>query len=374
MSKLFSHISLNSSVILDNAMAVAPMTTQQSNPDGSVSEAEARWLERLACDGYGLIISCASSISRTSIAFYNQLSVADDTMLVGLTQLAKSLNKYKSKTVIQLCHGGSRAIPELTGTLAGSASSYRMPQIPDFIPPQTFSETQISRIIEDFANACERVEKAGFAGVEFHGANGYLFTQFISIMTNLRQDEYGGSLINRSRFAREVVKACRKKVSGDFILGFRMSFENAGLETGLDIDENIQICKWLVEDGINYVHISHMFYDARSVKYPDKIALQYIHQQLNNETPLICAGSIRSAEDAEKALNLGASIVAIGRASVGNDKLPEHFLKGESLPFQTPYSENTLLKLGVSQDFMGYIKNSIPLSSLNIIKKSLLPG
>ena len=153
-----------------------------------------------------------------------------------------------------------------------------------------------------------------------------------------------------------------------------MSFENAGLETGLDIDENIQICKWLVEDGINYVHISHMFYDARSVKYPDKIALQYIHQQLNNETPLICPGSIRSAEDAEKALNLGASIVAIGRASVGNDKLPEHFLKGESLPFQTPYSENTLLKLGVSQDFMGYIKNSIPLSSLNIIKRSVAKG
>ena len=100
-------------------MAVAPMTTQQSNPDGSVSEAEARWLERLASDGYGLIITCASSISQTSIAFYNQLSVADDTMLLGLTQLAKSLNKYKSKTVIQLCHGGSRAIPELTGTLAG---------------------------------------------------------------------------------------------------------------------------------------------------------------------------------------------------------------------------------------------------------------
>jgi 2,4-dienoyl-CoA reductase-like NADH-dependent reductase (Old Yellow Enzyme family) len=87
-------------------------------------------------------------------------------------------------------------------------------------------------------------------------------------MTNLRIDGYGGSLFNRSRFAREVVKACRKTVSGDFVLGFRMSFENAGLETGLDIDENIQICKWLLEDGINYIHISLPLYFAKGEALP----------------------------------------------------------------------------------------------------------
>jgi len=369
MDKLFSTVEINKRLKLDNSLAVAPMTTSQSNPDGTVSEAESIWLERLASDGYGLVITCASSISKKSIAFYNQLSVANDSMLTGLTKLAERLKPYKTKTVVQLCHGGSRAIPILTGSLAYSASSYLMPQIPDFVPPQELSKVQITEIIDDFASATERVAKAGFAGIEFHGANGYLFTQFFSKMTNLRQDGYGGNLDNRARFAREVVRACRKKVSDNFIIGFRMSFENAGFETGLDIDENIQIANWLTEDGIDYLHISHMFYNAPSVKYPDKIALQYIRQHFNKEIPIICAGSITTIEDAHKALDYGADIVAFGRAAIGNDKLPEHFLKGVSLPSKTPYSETDLLKIGVSHDFMGYIKKSIPLSSLNILRK-----
>ena len=369
MDKLFAPVTINNKLVLDNALAVAPMTTSQSHADGTVSEAESKWLERLASDGYGLVISCAASISKKSIAFYNQLSVGSDSMLPGLTQLAERLKPYKSKVVIQLCHSGSRAIPALTGSLAYSASSYLMPNVPNFIPPQELSKAQIAEIINDFANAAERVYKAGFAGIEFHGANGYLFTQFFSKMTNLRQDEYGGSPENRARFAREVVRACSVKVPRNFIIGFRMSFENAGLETGLDIDDNIQFMNWLSEDGIDYLHVSNMRYDAPSIKYPDKIALKYIRQNINKDTPIICAGGITKLEDANRALDLGAEMVAIGRAAIGNDKIPEHFSKGESLPNKSPYSEADLLKIRVSNEFINYIKNSIPLSSLNILKK-----
>jgi 2,4-dienoyl-CoA reductase-like NADH-dependent reductase (Old Yellow Enzyme family) len=364
---LVSPFRLNSKHALKNRLAVAPMTTTQSNPDGTVSEAESRWLERLASDGYGLVITCAAAISKKSIAFYNQLSLADDTMLPGLTHLAERLKPYKSKIIVQLCHGGSRAIPELTGISAYSASSYKMPAIPNFVSPQMLSESQIAEVVADFAKACERAARAGFDGIEFHGANGYLFTQFVSTMTNLRSDKYGGDLINRARFAREVVQECRKKVPDDFIIGFRMSFENAGLETGLDIDENIQISNWLIEDGIDYLHISNLKYDAASVKYPGKIALQYINEGVNSKTPIICAGGINTSEDAIKALDLGADMVALGRAAIGNDKIPERFSKGEAIPFQTPYSVTSLVKLGISDNFIAYIKNSIPLSSLNIL-------
>jgi len=369
MKDLFSQLKLNSKNILTNRLAVAPMTTSQSNPDGTVSEDEALWLERLASDDYGLIITCASAISKKSIAFYNQLSVENDNMLSGLTNLAQRLNKYKSKTIIQLCHGGSRAIPALTGTFAYSASSYTMPQISNFVVPKTLSIEQINEIIEDFANACERVAKAGFAGIEFHGANGYLFTQFISKMTNLRQDKYGGNLENRARFSREIVRACRNKVPKDFIIGFRITMENAWLETGLDIDENIQIINWLKEDGIDYIHISHMKFDAPSVKYPDKIALQYVCQNVNIELPVICAGGITNIETANQALEYGASIVAIGRAAIGNANLPKYFSKGELLPFATPYLVDNLNKLAISNKFIQYITAPGPLSSLNVIKQ-----
>ncbi|MBI3520197.1 MAG: NADH:flavin oxidoreductase [Bacteroidetes bacterium] len=366
MSKLFSPLPLNSKIIR-NRLAVAPMTTQQSSPDGTVSIEESAWLERLAEDGYGLIISCASAISSTSTAFHNQLSVGNDNMIVGLTQLSKRMKIHNSIHLIQLCHGGSRAIESLTGVKPHSASSYAMPMIADFVPPETLSVKQIEDIISDFANACERVSKAGFDGVELHGANGYLFTQFISKMTNLRNDNYGGDLENRARFAREVVQACRKKVPKDFIIGFRMSFESMGLETGLDIDENIQIINWLAEDGIDYVHTSHMSYAANTSKYPDKIALSYLRSKITSTLPLIGVGGILSSVDAEKAMEYGADIVAIGRAAIGNKQLPKYFKEGKTLPNHTPYSESVLKEIGISDNFIDYLKNAPPLASLKII-------
>ena len=368
MSKIFSSIQLNSKIV-KNRLAVAPMTTQQSNSDGTISVKEAAWLERLAEDGYGLIISCASAISDTSIAFHNQLSVANDTTLVGLAQLSERMKIHNSINILQLCHGGSRAIESLTGIKPHSASSYTMPMIAGFVPPETLSVNQIEEIVSDFARACERASKAGFDGVELHGANGYLFTQFISKMTNLRSDNYGGDLANRARFAREVVQACRKNVPGDFIIGFRISFESMGLETGLDIDENIQLINWLAEDGIDYVHTSQLSYTAKTSKYPDKIALQYLRSKITPALPLIGVGGILSNADAEKAMEYGADIVAIGRAAIGNKQLPEYFKEGKPLPNHTPYSENSLRESGISENFIDYLKNAPPLATLKIIAK-----
>ena len=151
------------------------MTTQQSNPNGTISKDEAAWLQRLSDDGYGLIISCAASISNTSTAFYNQLSVADDSKIAALAKLSAAMKMQGSVNIIQLCHGGSRTIESLTGIKQHSASSYSMPMIADFVPPETLTIKQIEDIVSDFANACERVAKAGFDGIELHGANGYLY-------------------------------------------------------------------------------------------------------------------------------------------------------------------------------------------------------
>lgn len=363
MNQLFSPLKLNSKFEIKNRLAVAPMTTTQSNEDGIISSEEAAWLERLAKDDYGLIISCAAAISRDSIAFPNQLSFESDEMLPPLKDLSARLKKYNSINLIQLCHAGSRAIK----AQPVSASSYTMPQIPDFVSPKKLSIQEIETIISDFANASLRVSRAGFHGIEFHGANGYLFTQFISKMTNLRDDKYGGSLEKRARFAREVVQACRKAVPTDFIIGFRMSFENAGLETGLDIDENIQIVNLLAEDGINYIHTSQIEYNSKSVKYPDKIVLKYIKSKIDKTLPLIGVGGITSIHSAKKAMEYGADIVAIGRAAIGNKNLPKEFAKGEDLQYQNPFSELRLKELGISQAFITYLRK-MPVATLNVVK------
>lgn len=365
MTALFSPLPLRGST-LRNRLVVAPMTTSQSQEDGTISDAERVWLERLATDGYGMVITCAAAISRASIAFHRQLSLGDDDKLPALTSLAARMRALGTVPVVQLCHGGTRAIPALTGVEAHSASPYTLP-IPGFVPPREMSEAQIAQVIEDFASAAERAARAGFAGVEFHGANGYLFTQFISTMTNHRTDRWGGSLENRARLAREVVRATRARVPRDFVVGFRLSFEGAGMETGLDLDENVQIVSWLAEDGVDYGHLSSLNLFAPSTKAPLSTVLEYVRRHTDAALPLMVAGSVTSREAADRALDLGADLVAIGRAAIGNPDLPGKMARGEAL-LQTPFPREVATRAAVSEDFVGYLTKVMPVSSLNILQ------
>lgn len=349
---------------LKNALAVAPMTTTQSHADGSVSEAEARWLERLADDGYGLVLTCAAAISRTSIAFPQQLSFGDDAFLPGLTKLAERVGRPGMAFIAQLCHGGSRALPDLTGEPAQSASRFVLP-LPGFVPPMELSPAQIRDIVKDFAQAALRASKAGFQGVEFHGANGYLFTQFLSTVTNLRKDEWGGSLVNRARLAREVVRATRAAVPVDFIVGMRWSFEGP-FDASLDIDEGIQVMNWLKQDGLDYGHISHLNFAAASSKYAPEPALSLIRKGVDPSLPLMAAGSVRTAADLERAQTLGADFVAIGRGAIGNTEVPAKLARGEAL-VETPFERERLATQDVSLDFIRYLTTAPPLASLHIV-------
>jgi 2,4-dienoyl-CoA reductase-like NADH-dependent reductase (Old Yellow Enzyme family) len=364
MSELFAPLNLSTATLL-NRLAVAPMTASQSNPDGSISEADLAWMGRLADDGYGAIITAAAAVSRESIAFYNQPSFGDRRFLPGLTALAEQLSRSGTVAVAQLCHGGSRAIPELTGVAAGSASAYELPGVAGFVPPREFTTAEIDRIVEDFATAAALAAEAGFGGIEFHGANGYLFTQFLSTMTNQRGDGYGGSLENRARISREVVRATRERVPAGFVLGFRMTFEGSAMDTGLDIDEGIQVMRWLAEDGIDYGHVSAFVASAPSQKYPDRPAISHIRAGVGADLPLMVAGSIRGRADAETALDLGADLVAVGRAAIGNAEVPGHFARDELLT-ETPYARSALTALAVGEQFQTYLTRQ-PVASMNVI-------
>lgn len=350
---------------LANRFAVAPLTTTQSHADGSPSEADTAWLTRLADDGYGMVITCASAVSKTSIAFPQQLSFGDDALVPALTALAARVRRPGTCLIAQLCHGGSRAPAALTGQPAHSASAYELP-LPGFVAPRALSVAQIEAIVDDFAAAAVRAMRAGFDGVELHGANGYLFTQFTSTMTNRRSDAWGGSLENRARLSRETVRAIRARVPRDFVVGYRMSFEGMGLETGLDLDENIAVMRWLADDGIDYGHVSHLSLAAPSVKRPDRPALALIREGVGRALPLIAAGSVMTPADAQRAFELGADLVALGRAAIGNTHAPAKLARGESL-VPTPYRRAHLAALGISPDFVRYLTTAVPVSSLGIV-------
>ncbi len=368
MTSFLTPFTFANGVRVENRLAVAPMTTSQSHADGAVSEAEIAWLERLARDGYGMVITCAAAVSKSSIAFERQMSLGEDRFLPGLRTLAAALKLHRALAIVQLCHGGSRAIPALTGRPAHAPSRYELPAVPGFVPPLAFAEAEIEQIVRDHADAAARAHEAGFAGVELHGANGYLHTQFLSTMTNLRADAWGGSLENRARFSREVVRAIRRLVPATFVVGFRMTFEGMGFDTGLDLDENVRVMNWLAEDGIDYGHVSSMDVRAKSAKYAGENLFQRVRDGVERALPLVAAGGVRSAEDVRFAMARGADLVAIARAAIGNADVPAKLGRGETLRAM-PYALDDLRELQVGDELVRYLRDTWPISTLNVVAK-----
>lgn len=351
---VFSKFRLKNGVEVKNRLVLSPMTTCQSNEDGSVSDAEINWLKMAAQNDFGMVITCAAHVSK-EVGFRNQMGVHSDTMLPQLTKCADALKPYNCTKLVQIGHGGAR----VHEGVSCSASAYDMPKIPNWQRPKELTVKEIQQIINDFADGCERVYKAGFDGVEIHGCNGYLITQFISKMTNLRQDQFGGTLENRARFAREIVKACRKKVPNSFIIGFRMTYKNSGMETGLDLDENVQISKWLIQDGLDYIHVSSINIDDKVSENSEKNFISYLRGVLD-DFPIIAVGGVKNSSDIERAIGYGADLVAIGRTAILNTNLPKMLHQDYNYqPIPTPYSLKQLHEHGLSEQFIKYMTNDL---------------
>ena len=185
----------------------------------------------------------------------------------------------------------------------------------------------ILRVIKDFANATELSIKAGYDGIEIHGANNYLIQQFYSGYYNKRNDEWGGSLEKRMRFPLEVVDACckiRDKYNKpEFIIGYRLSPEEP-FEDGITMTETLELIKALVQKPIQYIHISqrNYFQEARRGQGVGTPRLKLIHEITKGKVALIGVGGLYSDKDFNKALNSGYSdFIGAGRASMLNKDL-----------------------------------------------------
>jgi 2,4-dienoyl-CoA reductase-like NADH-dependent reductase (Old Yellow Enzyme family) len=352
-SLLFSEFNFNNGVKVKNRLALSPMTNSQSHENGLLGGAEYSWLLSCAQGGFGIINTCAAYISPTAKAWSGQLAISDDAQIPALQKLTKDLNAQGSIAIMQIFHGGVRCPSSLTLQQPVSASEYEL-SFPGFEKPRALSKIEIYQIIQDFADATERAYQAGFQGVEIHGANGYLITQFISTSTNFRNDEYGRTLEGRALFVREIVRACRERVPTSFLLGIRILAEGIGL----DLDENIQIAKWLVQDGIDFLDLSLGNGLAAPKKYADtskKTTTAYFRESLGDQFPIIAGGKVQTAKQAELVIEEGANFVSLGRIAIGNSHWPRLINSKDFEPVLPPYTEKYLKKIGISEQFIGYL-------------------
>ena len=335
---------------------MAPMTNGQSHEDGSLSHAELRWLEMRAEGGFGMIITAASHVQRSAQAWAGQMGCFSDTHIPGLKQLAEIGKKNNSLTILQLFHGGVRSPSSLT-KVQPTAPSVITLDIPGFETPRALEDAEIEAIIANFIAAGKRAHEAGLSGVEVHGANGYLFTQFLSTFNNKRTDRWGGTLENRARFLIQTVTGLRKTLPKEFIIGVRLLSEDAPNQKGFDIDETKQVAAWLAKLGVDYIHISAYDTAATAWKYPEskETNIHRLRSALPAEVALIASGGVKEPGQADAALNEGADLVALARAAISTPDWPIQAAKPNFVPKRLPMTKVEAASVGVSPPFIPYL-------------------
>lgn len=252
LSHLFSPMKIKS-LELTNRVVMPPMGTNLGNPDGTVSEANLAYIKRRAKGGPGLIITEISAVHPSGSAIANELGSYDDRFIPGLKKIADAVHAAGTKVALQLHHAGRESLYLLQAGKAVAPSS--IPSLIFRLTPREITRDEIQEIIAAFGAAARRGIEAGFDAVEVHGAHGYLLTQFLSSLCNKREDEYGGSLANRSRFIVEVLQEVRKAVGPDFPISLRLSVEEC-IKDGYTFEDIRPILPNLLKAGADMLHAS----------------------------------------------------------------------------------------------------------------------
>jgi 2,4-dienoyl-CoA reductase-like NADH-dependent reductase (Old Yellow Enzyme family) len=351
---LFEPLRLRSGLTLNNRVALAAMTNFQSHADGLLADEELAWLARRADGGFGLIQTCAAYVALDGKGWPGELAIDRDECLPGLTRLAARLHDGGAACMVQIFHGGVRADPTLTNEQPWSASTWHEDG-PAFVAPRVATADDIARVIRQFADAAARAEAAGFDGVEVHGAHGYLLSQFLSRTMNPRTDGWGGDLTGRARLVREVLQACRARCRPAFAIGVRLSFEDFGNARGMDLDDNLQVARWLADDGADFIHASLWDVARMSAKRPEQHVLPQVREAVPRDVAIFTAGKIWSREDAHGVMARGADVVALGRSGILNPSWPRDIADDRPIK-RPPITAGELRDGAVSPVFLDYLR------------------
>ena len=290
---------------------------------GAVGEDLIAYHEARAKGGAALTILQIAGVHPTSPT---DIPVFTDKVLPFYEQMASRLHAAGGKVFQQLWHGGA-AIEQR------SLGNFRQPLAPSAIPspmvgvvPQALTQAMIDELVEAFAVAARRCEEGGLDGVELHGAHGYLIGQFLSPATNLRDDRYGGSLENRTRFLREIVAAISAETSPGFPVGLRISADDQ-IEGGVEPEEAADIAK-LVEADIDFLDVSLSSYwrfhrllstldEGLGYEVPtSEVVTKAV------DVPAIVTGRITTLDHAEHLIKSGvADLVSIVRGMIADPEL-----------------------------------------------------
>ena len=333
-----------------NRVQLAPLTNWQSHADGTLGEDEYHWLTMRGRGGFGMVMTCAAHVQAVGQGFPGQLGVFSDRHLDGLSGLAAGIRQHGSLAFVQLHHAGLRAPAALIGGRPVSASD------DEKTGARALVTDEVEQVAADFIQAAARAERAGFDGVELHGAHGYLLCQFLSGTVNHRADRYGGSLDNRCRLLFDILQGIRAQCRPDFLLGVRLSPERFGMT----LAETPLIARRLLDSGLTDLldlSLWDAFKEPEEESFRGKTLFSYFTALERGRVRMSAAGKIQTARNVHDVLSAGADIATIGRAAILHHDFPERCRENPDFePVPLPVSEAYLHAEGLSEPFVGYMK------------------
>lgn len=378
-------------LIVKNRILRSNISGRFDNYDGSGTPARINWEEKFARGGVGAIISSYVPVHIRGRILPNYATIDCDARIPFWRRLGERVHGYDCKYILQLSHAGRQqdigGVENLGRKMLSSTS--RTESFHGF-ECRAMTLAEIKETVQHFADGARRARAAGLDGVELHGANGYLITQFLSAAINDRQDEYGGSLENRARFVLDIIRAIRREVGRDFHLQVKISAvdqNNAVIfweKKGNTLEDTIQICKWMEEAGVDALHISTGSFFPHPNNPPGPLAVDhacrtydtmissgryafrnyllmryrllrpifyFLWNRLRNKNieginvehagaikrqvkiPVLCTGGFQTASYIRKVINEGScDAVTIARSLVANNELVKIFAQGQDRP------------------------------------------
>ncbi len=349
-------LTLPCGAVLTTRLAKAAMTeraaTSRHNPTPEHVRLYTTWAESAP----GLLISGNIMTQRHSLESAGNVVVEDERALAQLSEWARVARSGGSHFWAQLSHSG-RQTSRLVNNSPVSASNVGLSDWKLYAKPRPLTEAEIHEIIRSFARTATICQRAGFSGVQIHAAHGYLLSQFLSPLTNLRTDDWGGSLENRARLLLEAVRAVRSACGAEFPISVKLNsadFQKGGFAE----EDSLQVIAWLADLGVDLLEISGGNYESpsfmdltdpnaqpvrestrrREAYFLDFAArVQERVQKIAAKLPLMITGGFRSRGFANETLASGAAdVIGMGRPFLTDPYFAREFLSGKTESVELP--------------------------------------
>ena len=347
MKHLFSPFRIKN-LELKNRIVLPPLASFLIREDGSLTDETVEHYKRRAAGGPAMVITEACAVSPEGVVSPHQARIDDDRYIKDWSRIAAAMKSAGTIPAVQIHHAGRQTSPKVIKQRPLAPSPLPCPSIRGEVQP--LSIDQIQRLVHKFVEAAVRARESGFELIEIHGGHGYLINQFLSRYSNIREDEYGGDVAGRCRFASQIVTGIRKALGDDFPISFKISAQEF-VPKGLTVDESIQILKIIESAGVDVVQVS-----AGNDSTPEwicqpmfmkKACLVESAAQIKKalDIPVMSVGRINDPFTANEIIATGkADLVCIGRGLMADPEMPIKALEGRFDEIRTCIACNTCME------------------------------